>query len=122
MGDAQGPYFEIGEDAADVVEVVTAGRHNVKLRIVVNAESTAIAKPFVRPHGCARREVGDEEGVHAGRGVIGHCAQADAAEPKVLHLDSAEDQHLAIAAPSVAGHGSVLAVASDFSFADLDDA
>ena len=98
-----------------------AGRHNVKLGIAVDAESTAIAKPFARPHGSARREVGGEEGMQARRRVVRHRAQANAAEPEVLHLDGAEDQHLAVAAPSVAGHGSVLAVARDFGFVDLDD-
>ena len=70
--------------------------------------------------GGIRSEVGDEEGVQAHRRVVGHGAQADAAEPEILNLDSADDQKLVMVTASVVGRAIVLAATGDFSLVDLD--
>ena len=68
-------------------------------------------------------EIGGEEGVQAGGRVTGYLFGADTAGARtaVLHLDSAADQDLALAAaPTTAGERIVLAAARDLGLVDLD--
>src|SRR6516162_11023238 len=104
MMDAQGPDFEVGEDALH-----SGGG------IVRAARAAGLG-------GSVRREVRDEEGTQAHRGVVGHGAQADAAEPEILNLDGADNHKLAKVTAPAAGGAVVLAPTADFGLVDLDQA
>ena len=119
MMDAQGPDFEVGEDALHPGGGIAGA---AGIRIVVDSGTIGIAALSAGLGGSVRREVRDEEGTQAHRGVVGHSAQADAAEPEILNLDGADDQKLAMLTGSAAGGAIVLAAASDFGLVDLDQA
>src|SRR5271166_51724 len=119
--DTQRPDIELGENTVNSWQVFVSSRHADDIGIVVGAESEATARPLVDLGGGARREVGGQEGLQADRRVVGQNAQADAAEPQVLHLDGADNHCLFLFAAS-AGPRVVPAAPSDFGLVDLDQA
>ena len=124
MIDAQGPDLEVGKDAVDPGQDDMGSHRSDDMGIVGDAGGAWIAGPTVGLGGGAGREVGGEEGMQAGSRIIGHLGQADAARAgAVLHLDGADNEHLAlVAAATAAGHRIVFAATGDFSFVDLDEA
>ena len=119
MIDAQGLDFEVGEDA------VHPGRGFVGIaradgtRIVVDGGTIGMAALSAGLSGGMRREVDGEKGVQAGRGVVGHGGEPNAADTEILNLDGAGDQKLALLAAAALGRAIVLAATGDFGPADL---
>jgi len=122
MIDAQGPYFEVGEDAVHPGRGLAGIARAGGTRIVLDGGAIGMAALSAGLGGGIRREVDGEKGVQAGRGVVGHGAQPDAAEPKILNLEGAGDQKLAMLAAAVLDRAIVLAATGDFGAADLDQA
>ena len=94
--DAQGPDLEVGKDPVNPGEDDVGGHLTDDMGIVSEAGGAEISGPAIGAGSGVRGEVGGEEGVEAGRRVIGHLAQTDAtgAKAAIGHLDGADDQHL----------------------------
>ena len=98
--DALSPDFEVGENPVHPgTGFVGVGRGD-DMGIVVDAGTTGMVGLSAGLGGGPRRYAGGEEGVQARRGVIGHSAQEDVAEPEILNLNSTGDQNLAMLAAS----------------------
>jgi hypothetical protein len=97
---AQGPDFEIGEDAVRPGQNDVGGHFTDDMELVIDAGGAGISRPSVGLGGGAGGEIGFEEGMQAGSRVIGHLTEPDAAGagPAVLDLDRADDEDFALMA------------------------
>src|ERR1700756_5963507 len=100
------------------------GRHLTDhMLIMTNAGGADITGQPIGFGGRAGSEIGGEEGVQAGRRIIGYFFEADAAgtEPTILHFDGTDDEDFALtAAPAPADERIVLAAAGNLGLVDLD--
>src|SRR5690348_18243914 len=121
--DTQRPDLEVREDAVYPGQDDVGGHLTNDVGVVFDAGSAGVGGPSVGLGDGAWCEVADNKGMQAVGRVVGHLLQADAAwaGPTVLHLDGADDQHLALvtAAPT-AGHGIVLTAAGNLGLVDLN--
>ena len=119
--DAQGPDFEVGEDAVDPGQDDMGGDLADDMPIVRDAGGAWVSRPSVGLGRGARREVAGNEGMQAVGRVVGHLGETDAAGTAIFDLDRPDDEELALmTAPAAAGHRIMLAAAGDLGFVDLD--
>src|ERR1700758_1290663 len=95
--DAQGPDFEIEEDAVRPGQDDMGGHFADDMGIVIDAGGAEISRPAVSLSGGAGREIGFEKRVQTASRVIGHLAEADTAGAgaAILDLDRRDDEDLA---------------------------
>src|SRR6267378_8581845 len=121
--DTQRPDLEVREDAVHPGQDDVGSHLTNDVGVVFDAGSAGIGGPSVGLGSGAWCEVVGDEGMQAVGRVVGHLVQADAAWAgfTVLHLDGADDQHLAlVAAAATAGHGIVLTAAGNLGLVDLN--
>jgi len=92
------------------------------MRILIGAGNEGIARPLANFRGGTRREMSGEERTQACRRVVGHDAQVDSTEPKILNLDGANDQRPLSSAGSASAHRAISAAPSDLNLVDFDQA
>jgi len=123
--DAQGPDLEVGEDPVHPGQDDMGGHLADDMGIVGDTGGAGVAGPAVGLGSGGGRQVGGEKGMQAGRRIIGHLAQTDAAGAgtAVLHFNRTDNQHFAsVAAAATARDRIVFAAADDFGFVDFDEA
>ncbi len=119
--DAQGPDFEVGEDAVDPGQDDMGGDLADDMRIVSDAGGPWVSRPSVGLGGRPRCEIAGNEGMQTLGRIVGHLGKTDAAGTVILDLDRPDDEDLALVTASAAtGQRTMLAAAGNLGFIDLD--
>ena len=100
--DAQGPDFEVGEDAVDPGQDDMGGDLADDMRIVSDAGGPWVSRPSVGLGGRPRCEIAGNEGMQTLGRIVGHLGKTDAAGTVILDLDRPDDEDLALVTASAA--------------------
>ncbi len=123
MVDAQGPAFEVGEDAVGPRQDDVGGHGADDMGIVIDLGSAGIGGPSVGLERRTASDVGGDEGADAFGGIVGDRRQAKATRAVADDFDRSDHRHLArLASAAAAGNGVFFGPERDRGLVDFDHA